>query len=115
MSQNEREVENVLETILRAKSLDYRREKVSIEYSSKSFVPDFTFDSLDLALETKLCKSAAKEKALIDEINADILAYKTCYNRIVFVIYDLGCIRDEGRFRSGIEGNPGVYVLIIKK
>lgn len=53
-------------------------------------------------------------KSLIDEINADILAYKTAYERVVFVIYDLGTIRDEAEFKSSIEAVEGVAVVIIK-
>lgn len=113
--EREVEVQNGLEVILRARALDYRREKVTIEYSSKRFVPDFTFESLDLAVEVKLCKSAEKEKAIVDEINADIPAYQTRYRHIIFVVYDLGFIRDVSQFKSGIESNPDVYVLVVKK
>lgn len=111
----EEEVQNALEIIFRARALDYRRSKVSIPYSSKSFVPDFTFDFLDLALEVKLCKTTDQEKTIIDEINADIPAYLTRYSRIIFVVYDLGCIRDVDLFRSGIEKNPNIRVLVVKK
>ncbi len=112
---SETDVQDTLEIIFNAKGLEYRREKVTIEYSSKSFVPDFTFESLNLIVEVKLCKSASKEKTIIDEINADIPAYQTRYSRVIFVIYDLGFIRDVDKFRSGIEGNPGIRVLVIKK
>lgn len=113
--EREVEVQNALEVIFRARVFDYRREKVTIEYSSKQFVPDFTFESLDLAVEVKLCKSAKKEKIIIDEINADIPAYQTKYRYIIFVVYDCGFIRDVNQFKSGIESNPGVYVLVVKK
>jgi hypothetical protein len=113
--QREDDVQDVLEIIFRARGLDYRREKVTIEYSSKLFVPDFTFESLDLVVEVKLCKSESKEKVIVDEINADIPAYQTKYARVIFVVYDLGFIRDVDQFRSGIESNPNVRVLVVKK
>lgn len=112
---DEDDVQDAMEIIFNARGLDYRREKVTIEYSSKQFIPDFTFESLDLAVEAKLCKSVAKEKAIVDEINADIPAYQTRYARMIFVVYDLGFIRDVDKFKSDIEGNPGVRVLAIKK
>ncbi len=112
--ERERDVHNALEIIFRARGLDYRREKDVIEYSSKTFIPDFTFQSLDLALEVKLCKTDRREKKIIDEINADIPAYQTKYRRALFVVFDLGFIRDVARFKSGIEGNPEVYVLVVK-
>jgi len=113
--EKEVEVQNALEVIFRARGLDFRREKIVIEYSSKRFIPDFTFESADLALEVKLCKSPVKEKALVDEINADILAYQTRYARCIFVVYDLGHIRDVGLFKSSIEKNLHVHLLVIKK
>ncbi|MCH8995388.1 MAG: hypothetical protein IH959_10570 [Chloroflexi bacterium] len=112
---SERDVQDKLEVIFRARAHNFQREKVSIPYSSKYYVPDFTFDDLDLVVEAKLCKSDTKEKVLIDEINADIVAYQTKYRRAIFVIYDLGFIRDVAAFRSGIESNADVHVLVIKK
>lgn len=111
----EKEVQNALEVIFRARGLDFRRETVGIQYSSKTFKPDFVFDSLDMVVEVKLCAASGKEKALVDEINADIPAYQTRYARILFVVFDMGFIRDEARFRSGIESNAGVYVMVVKK
>ena len=73
--QREVEIQNALETIFRARNLDYKREKVTIEYSSKVFIPDFTFSSLDLALDVKFAKISEKVKEIIDEINGDIPAY----------------------------------------
>jgi len=113
--QREVEIQNALEVMFRARALDYRREKIAIEYSSKKFIPDFTFETLDLALEVKLCNSPDKEKAIVDEINADIPAYQSRYRHIVFVVYDLGFVRDVNQFKSGIESNAGVHVLVIKK
>lgn len=111
----EKEIQNALETIFRARSHPYRREKIRIPYSSKTFVPDFTFDSLSLVVEVKLCNREDREKAIIDEVNADILAYQTKYKTLIFVVYDLGFIRDVAQFKSDIEKNPEVYAIVIKK
>lgn len=113
--EQEKEVQNALEVIFRARGLEFGRETVTIKYSSKKFIPDFTFETFDLALEVKLCKAASKEKSLIDEINADIPAYQTRYRFAVFVVYDLGFIRNVSEFKSGIEGNPDVHVLVVKE
>ncbi len=111
----EKAVQDVLETIFRARSLPYLREKVHIKYSSKTFVPDFTFDPLHLVAEAKLCNREGREKEIIDEVNADILAYQTKYKSLIFVIYDLGFIRDVAQFRSDIEKNLDVHAIVIKK
>lgn len=112
---NEKEIQNTLETIFRVRGYDFEREKDTIPCSAKYYVPDFTFEALDLSLEAKLCNRQERVKELVDEINADILGYQKRYKHVVFVIYDLGYIRDEHAFRSGIERNPDVYVKIIKK
>jgi hypothetical protein len=112
---HEREVQNALETIFRARGLDFRREQETVPYSTKRYIPDFTFDRLALAVEIKLCKDKDREKPMIDEINADIVGYAGRYDRCIFVVYDLGFIRDEARFSEDIEKNPNVHVLIVKK
>jgi hypothetical protein len=112
---HEREVQNALETIFRARALDFRREQVSVPYSTKRYIPDFTFDRIGLAVEVKLCKDKDREKEMIEEINSDIVGYGGRYDRCLFVIYDLGFIRDAAQFSRDIEANPNVHVLIIKK
>ena len=54
-------------------------------------------------------------QAMIEEINSDIVGYGGRYDRCLFVIYDLGFIRDTAQFSRDIEGNPSVHVLIVKK
>lgn len=108
------EVQNALEALLRGKSLDYRREKVVIPYSSKVFIPDFTIEAVETALEVKLCPHLGKERDIVGQINEDIPAYHTRYRRLIFVVYDLGYIRDEALFKSGIEDIDNVYVLVVK-
>ena len=51
----------------------------------------------------------------IDEINADIPAYKTRYKNLLFVVYDMGCIRDISSFVGDIESNnKNVSVIVVK-
>ena len=85
--------------------------------SVKTYKPDFTFERIGLAVEVKLCKSTDRVKEMVDEINADIVGYGGRYERILFVVYDLGFIRDPDQFRADIEANSQVYVRvqIIKK
>ncbi|MEY9860561.1 hypothetical protein ABH935_006198 [Catenulispora sp. GAS73] len=105
----------MLETIFRAKALDYLREKDTVPYSTKRYIPDFTFNRLGLAVEVKYCKDDKREKELIGEINDDIIGYAGRYDRTGFVIYDLGFIRDVRQFCGDIEKNPNIHVLIVKK
>jgi hypothetical protein len=113
--QHEREVQNALETIFNARALDFRREQDTVSYSTKRYIPDFTFNRISLAVEVKLCKAKDREKEMIAEINDDIIGYGGRYDRCLFVIYDLGFIRDTAQFSADIEENPNIHVLIVKK
>jgi len=62
----------------------------------------------------KLSKSTDKLKAIVDEINADMRAYSTVYERQLCIVYDLGRLRDEAEFKRGLENAPGVSVLIVE-
>ncbi len=84
-------------------------------YSTKRYIPDFTFNRIGLAVEVKLCKAKDREKEMIAEINDDIIGYGGRYDRCLFVIHDLGFIRDIVQFSADIEENPNIHVLIVKK
>jgi len=112
--ERERDVQDALENLLIGADIDYSRETDSIEYSSKTYVPDFSLSRIDLALEVKLAARAGREKEIIGEINDDILAYKTRYGNLLFVVYDTGLIRDVDRFTSHFEQHEGVLVRVVK-
>jgi hypothetical protein len=108
----EREIQDKYEDLLIGSELKYSREFPHIEYSSKQYIPDFSFSEFDLVVELKLCKS--DEKKLIGQLNDDILAYKTKFNNIIFIVYDLGQIRDVDSFKSSFEKQENVFIQIIK-
>jgi hypothetical protein len=112
------EVQNGIESLMvgrgMAKGTDYDRETGRVKTSGKESVPDFIFPHLKLCLEVKLSKSAEKLREIVDGINADIRAYGTRYERQLYIVYDLGIIRDEAEFKRGLEDAPGVSVLVVK-
>lgn len=108
----EKDIQDKFEDLLLANDIEFSREFPHIEYSSKKYIPDFSFKKIDLAVEVKLCKR--DEKVLISELNDDILAYKTLFRNILFIIYDLGQIRDQEFFKASFETNPDVIIQIIK-
>ena len=55
-----------------------------------------------------------EEKTFIQQINDDILAYKTKFNNLLFIIYDLGVIRDVDTFKQSFEETENVIVHVIK-
>jgi hypothetical protein len=118
LPEREVEIQNSIESLLTgrgmAKGIDYDRETGRVKTSGKESVPDFIFDNLRLCLEVKLSKSKDESRSIVDQINADIRSYGTKYERQIYVVYDLGSIRDEAEFKKDIESAPGVSVVIIK-
>jgi hypothetical protein len=116
--EREVEIQNAVETLIvgrgMEKGTDYDRETGRVKVSGREFVPDFVFHNLTLCMEVKLSKSADTRRAIVEEINADIRAYSTAYDRQLYVIYDLGTIRDEDEFKRGLEDAPGVSVVVVK-
>jgi len=115
---NEKEVQNKLEDLLIGKNMnkgiDYDRETGKFNFSGREYVPDFIIPKYNICIEVKLIKDRFRCSKLIEEINADITAYSKTYDRIIFVIFDLGFIRDELEFKRDIEASGNIKVLIIK-
>jgi hypothetical protein len=107
-------IQDAFEALLIGAEIPFSRETDRIEYSSKTYTPDFTMGKLDLVTEIKLCGREGREKEIIAEINDDILAYRTKYGNLLFVVYDLGFIRDTDRFGRSLEEHETVMVRVIK-
>ena len=112
------EVQDVIEQLLIGRGLlkgqDYDREVGRVKVSAKEVVPDFILPLLSLVLEVKLTKTNERVAQVVDEINADIASYSKKYNHLLFVVYDLGHIRDEMEFRRDLERELRAAVLVIK-
>jgi hypothetical protein len=112
--EKERQIQDAFENLLIGADIPYGREVDSIEYSSKTYTPDFSLKKINLAVEIKLCNREEREKELPAEINDDILAYSTKYQNLLFIIYDLGHIRDKDKFCSSFEKHDNVTVRVVK-
>ena len=115
--EKEVEVQNAIETLLLgrglAKGIDYDRESGKFEFSGKEYIPDFIIPKMSLSIEVKLLREGYKSR-IIEEISADITAYKKVYERQIYVVYDLGVVQNELEFKRDIEKVDGVKVIIIK-
>ena len=115
---HERAVQNAIEQLLigrgLTKGIDYDREVGRVKVSIKEVIPDFILPKFSLAIEVKLAKTDTKAKEIVDEINADILAYGRSYTHLLFVVYDLGTIRDTLEFTRDLETTNGVEVIVVK-
>jgi len=110
----EKEIQDAFENLLLGAGVAYSRETESIEYSTKTYTPDFSVKEEDLVVEIKLCNKKEREKKIIPEINDDIMAYKTKHRNVIFIVYDTGFIRDTEQFSRHFEEKKGVVIKIIK-
>ena len=51
---------------------------------------------------------------MVAEINDDILAYRTMSGNLLFVVYDVGYIRDVDLFSEAFEQHQNVIVRVVK-
>lgn len=108
------EIQDKLETLFIGSGLEFTREKERIQYSSKNYQPDFVFSKIETVVEVKFCNREGREKELIREINDYIVAFQTKYPNLIFVVYDLGMIRDEEEFKNSFEKQGSINIKIIK-
>jgi hypothetical protein len=111
---NEAQIQDALESLFVGAGLEFSRGKENILYSSKTYVPDFVFNRISTVVEAKLCNRKEREKEIIGEVNDDILAYRTKYGNLIFVVYDVGVIKDVDQFKTGMETGDHVLVRIVK-
>lgn len=112
------EVQNAIESLLLGKGwtkgIDYDRETGKVMFSGKEYIPDFVVPKLNLCIEVKLLREG-KRSEIIEQINSDITGYGKQYERQMFIVYDLGVIRNEVEFRRDIEkSGDSIRVVIVK-
>ena len=113
--QEEKQVEDEVEKLLMARDYRYTRQDVSFEFSGKAYKPDIIFQPEKTVLEIKLCKSQRRASQIIDEIGSDIVAYETKFEHLIFIVYDLGFIKNPFKFKNDIENrHPNTILLIVK-
>ncbi len=98
------EIENIFVTNDWQKGVDFDRESGKVEFSGKEFIPDFNFLKINLCVEVKLVREG-KQNKIVEEICSDISGYSKKYDKLLFVVYDLGIIRDVDQFTYDIENS----------
>ena len=113
------EIQNAIENLFVGrgwnKGIDYDRETGKVLFSGKEYIPDFIIPKLRLCIEVKLVREG-KKSSIIEQINSDIIGYGKEYERQLYIVYDLGEIRDEVEFKRDIENaGDSVRVVIVKQ
>lgn len=112
--ENEKEVQANVETILRSIGVEFHREKERAAVGPTTFIPDFTFPGMDLALEVKLANERHGESQIQHELAEDVAGFRTKWKHLIVVVYDCGVIRDPEGLRRANEQHFGVKVLVVK-
>lgn len=118
--EKEKEVQDNVERLFISnsmnKGIEYDRETGKFNFSGREYIPDFILPKFNCCVEIKLIKEKKHLKKMIEEINADITAYSKKYEKLLFIVYDLGCIRDIDEFKRDIElsKEKEIKVIIIK-
>ncbi|MFX0059749.1 MAG: hypothetical protein ACFE75_04555 [Candidatus Hodarchaeota archaeon] len=112
--ESEKNVQDYLETFLDVKEYEFLREKENIEFSEKTFFPDFTQKELSIAVEVKFLDKKEKKKQIIEEMSADIKPYSKKWKNILFLVYDKGGnIRDVDAFVKDLNQDEDVIIRCI--
>jgi len=80
--EKEEEAQRALSAIVSAAGLEFARESPESLLSLKRFRPDFSHEPLSIALETKLVKSKADSRRIVEEIAADVTSYQSRFKWI---------------------------------
>ena len=116
--ESEKAVQTTVEQLLIGRGMqrgvDYDRETGRVKHSGKESVPDFLFSSLSAVLEVKFVKDRGSVSRIVDEMNADLLAYGKVYPHVFFLVYDIGGISDIGEFKRDFESNGKATVIVVK-
>jgi hypothetical protein len=111
----EKEILDEIEKLLIARGYEYGRENITFQFGPKRYIPDFNFPREETVLEAKLCKSQERMKKIAEEIQSDIPAYSTKYKHQVFIVYDIGVMRQPLKFKQELEKMyPNVVIIVIK-
>lgn len=116
--QNEYEIQNQVEVLLKAAGERLRRESPMLSYSIINTKPDFSnipyFSSL-VFLELKHLNSRPKLNKIITEITSRITIYKDQGAYAIFIVYDNDkFIDDDCEFIRDLEKHEGIRVIIIR-
>ena len=116
--ESEKAVQNTVEQLLIGRGMkkgdDYDRETGRVKHSGKESVPDFLFSPLSAVLEVKFVKDRGSVSRIVDEMNADVLAYGKVYPHVLFLVYDIGGISDIDEFKRDFESNGKATVIVVK-
>jgi 7-cyano-7-deazaguanine synthase in queuosine biosynthesis len=114
---NERDLQDKVEGLLMAQRDNFHREHPGVRFLGKTFTPDFSPKLRPLAIELKFPRSGRARGAIIEEIAADITAYRGKAIPMLFVVYDPDALMSsESELRSELAQDTArdVFLVVVK-
>ncbi|HQP97172.1 MAG TPA: hypothetical protein PLY86_01840 [bacterium] len=111
---SERELNDQIDALIRARREDFRREFPATTFCSAKVVPDHNANTADLIIEAKYIRGGTSPSKATEGIAADITKYPR-ESFVLFVIYDPErAISDDGKYKKDIQNRRDCLVTIIR-
>lgn len=115
--QSEKDVQDILWTILRGSFNSLIREETTFKFGTKSYRPDFAVPEVHALIEVKFIGSKTPPKDIQEEVLSDIQPYLKAmdgYRTVVIFIYDhANKIKDDLKLVSDLERIEGIGKVIV--
>lgn len=105
----EKIIQERIEDILTIWRYEFQRE-VWIRYAGIDYRADFMIPNLYTIIEVKLCRKKKDLRSIVRAMNGDKLAYLSQCQRVIFIVYDFGHIRDRSSFEGQVEAGDNRIV-----
>jgi hypothetical protein len=111
---NENDLNDKINGIINGEAPEYGREFPYIQFASIRTVPDHSFNSHNLLIESKYLRGTTNERVITDGISSDIIKYSE-NSHILFLVYDpQHKIANDNLFKNTYENksnNITVHIL----
>ena len=112
--ENEIDLNNQIDALIRARGDDFRREFPITQFALAKVVPDHEARQVDLIIEAKYIRNSTAPSKASEGIAADISKYPIG-KYILFVVYDPNrAISDDNAFKRDIESKRECIVSVIR-
>ena len=111
---HENQLNDQIDAILRAESLEFEREFPVVRFGTAKTVPDHSNKELDLFIEAKLLRESTSASKITDQLAADTFKYGA-HRRIFFVLYDPDrAIKDDVKFAEQFQTDGRFAICIVR-
>ncbi|AQX72742.1 hypothetical protein [Dehalococcoides mccartyi] len=112
---NEPDLNDKIQSIIETNRDDYAREHPGIRFALATTIPDHSFKSQNLVVETKYIRGQTTPSKASEGIAADITKYGSDGYTMLFIVYDPDrAIKDDGQFSSDFEKTGKCTVRIFR-